>query len=955
MRRLHWSLALGLVILAAFMLRLFRLESQSLWYDEAFSVYLAHKSLVDITAQTAADIQPPLYYYLLHLWMVIAGEGEFALRFLSLFFGVLTIPLVAVTARHLTNRVAAFIATLLAALSPLYVWYSQEARMYTLITFLLLLSSYILLRLTGAPPPLAGRTSGRRGRTWLAFALVNIAACYTHYFAFAVIAFQGLYAFGVAAASTLSGSPARRVTEPETLSSENRSPDWKGLFGSFAAILLGFVPWMPFVIARLGQDASFWRGALKLDEAIRHIFISFTAGESVLEAQAQWLAAAWIAVLLLGLCAVIAQRIVRPAPRDRVAFPVLYLVVPLALLLFLFYRNPKFNARYLMIASPAFFLLLGMGLSALLALTRRGGLALRVVTSILFLILFGFPLSASAFADWNAYFDPAFTKADFRQVARYVDEHLAPGEAILMTSGHLFPAFDYYYRGDAPQIRLPDDPTLNTDHVVGYDAANVLNRGLAGRTGVWVVLWQQEVADPNGFVPLLLSSRGQETKVDAAFWQVRLRHWTLPADARFATEPQPGVARTANFSNAVKLLGYDAPAPSPADQGLSFNLYWQTLNPLNADYTVALRVLDAAGQLWGKQDRRPAGYNYPTTRWKPGENLFGAYTVPLLPGTPPGDYSVELTFYAAGNESGLDVLSATGAPVGKSVKLGPLPVRAAEKPAAYAALNIQNSVSLTVGPFTLLGYQLIRNKASAGERVPLTLFWRAEQAPGKDYLFQPVFGDVAGEPLALANSAFPTSQWRAGEIVRGQYSIALPASLPSGAMSLGLLLSDGSRLFDLAPFTVEKTDRVFVAPPVAFPQAANFGNTIALTGFGLSQTTVKPGDTLKLTLVWRARGKMDRPYTVFAHLLDPENKPAAQKDSQPLGGARPTTGWVENEYLTDTYDLAIKPEMPPGRYTLEIGWYDAQDPAFARLPVLDEGGAPAGDHVILKTAVTVGQ
>jgi mannosyltransferase len=124
----------------AIVLRLYRLGAQSLWYDEAFSVYLARMNLGDITARTAADIQPPLYYYLLHFWMELAGDGEFAVRFLSLFFGVLTVPLMFVIARRLFNPAAAIFSALLALFSPLYLWYSQETRMYSLITFLLAVS-----------------------------------------------------------------------------------------------------------------------------------------------------------------------------------------------------------------------------------------------------------------------------------------------------------------------------------------------------------------------------------------------------------------------------------------------------------------------------------------------------------------------------------------------------------------------------------------------------------------------------------------------------------------------------------------------------------------------------------------------------------------------------------------------------------------------------------------------
>ncbi len=952
MRRVNLFYVLLVVFLAAFALRIFRLDFQSLWYDEAFSVYLAQFSLAEITVRTAADIQPPLYYYLLHVWIVLAGQSEFAARFLSLFFGVLTIPLMYVTARRLFDPSIALIAAVLATLSPLYLWYSQEARMYTLITFLLLLSSYLLLRALQTSPrspnPLSPLLSkGRvRGEVWLLFALANIAAVYTHYFAFVVIVFQLLYAL----ASSLMVSGFRSVNlRLETL---------KPVTISFAAILVAFLPWTPFVIARFGQDISYWRGALKLDEAIRHIFINFTTGESVLEEQAQWIAAGWLVVLVIGLVVgFVNRKSAISNQQPAIAFSILYLLIPLALLLFLFSRNPKFNARYLMIVSPPLFLLLGAGLASLFSFARSKDILPRAIAFGFALLTFGFLLFTSAYADSNAYFDPAFTKADFRGVARYIDDHIARDEAIILTSGHLFPAFDYYYRGDAPQIRLPDDPTLDADHVLGYDAANVLNQTLPGKHGAWVVLWQDEVVDPNGFVPSLLSSRGKEQKVDAAFWQVKLRHWTLPSNARFSPEPQPGVARPANFKNQAKLLGFDSPHPTPADVGASFNLYWQALDPFEDDYYVALRVRDAAGNLWGKQDRRPAGYNYPTLRWKKDEKLFGAYAVPLVAGAPAGDYFVEVNFYTVSDQSGLDVLAPNGAPIGKTVKIGPIPVLPATKPATLAALNIQNTISQPLGPFTLLGYQLGRDKASAGESIPLTLFWRADAAPAKDYTLRVQFGDALSDALPLANAQFPTSKWRAGEIVRGQYSIAIPATAKDGATKLRVILNVGAIQeppIDLTRFAVEKTDRVFVKPNAQFAQNANFNSVIALVGYD-TPTTVKRGETLNVTLVWQARGKMDKPYTVFVHLLDKENKPVAQKDAEPMNGARSTTGWVANEYLTDVYNLAIKLDTAPGQYQIEIGWYDAGDPSFARLQVLDDNGAPAGDHVILKTALAIGQ
>ncbi|MCX7840644.1 MAG: hypothetical protein N2559_14510, partial [Anaerolineae bacterium] len=520
------------------------------------------------------------------------------------------------------------------------------------------------------------------------------------------------------------------------------------------------------------------------------------------------------------------------------------------------------------------------------------------------------------------------------------------------TSGHLFPAFHYYYRGNAPTIRLPDEPTLNTERVLGYDTARVLNETLAGKRGVWLVLWQDEVVDPNGFVPMLLSARGTEQKVEASFWHIKLRRWTLDPNARWSSEPEPRVRREVNFQNRIQLIGYDVPTPTPADVGASFNLYWRVLETLDDDYRIALRVVDAAGNVWGKQDRRPAGYNYPTMRWKRGEYLFGSYTVPLLAGTPAGNYLVQVTFYTQASPSGLDVLAPNGAPLGKSVTLGPIRVLPPTRPAPITTLDIPHTISQPIPPFTLLGYHLPRDKASAGETIPLTLFWRADSIPTRDYTLRIRFGDTLTDAFPISNLQSPTSTWRAGEIVRGQYAVTIPTDTPAGATRIGIVLSDGQHA-DLAPFTIEKTDRVFVAPRVQFVQRANFGNLVELVGYDLSTSTLKPGETLNLTLHWRARARMDKPYTVFVHVLDANHQIVAQKDAQPLNGARPTTTWIANEYLADAYALTLKADAPHGTYRIEIGWYDAKDPSFARLHVLDDNGVPIDDHVILQTTITV--
>ncbi len=92
---------------------------------------------------------------------------------------------------------------------------------------------------------------------------------------------------------------------------------------------------------------------------------------------------------------------------------------------------------------------------------------------------------------------------------------------------------------------------------------------------------------------------------------------------------------------------------------------------------------------------------------------------------------------------------------------------------------------------------------------------------------------------------------------------------------------------------------------------------------------------------------MSKSYTVFTHLLDADSRIWAQQDGIPVSGARPTTGWVPGEVIRDEVQLAVDPQAPPGDYVIEVGLYDAGDPALPRLSVLDEAGQPIDDRVLL--------
>ena len=92
--RYRWPTLLPLVILwLAFGLRLYRLDFQSIWWDEGHSIFVAGQPIAQIPTLPAMDVHPPAYFILLHGWLAVAGRSEFALRYLSVIFSLLTVAL----------------------------------------------------------------------------------------------------------------------------------------------------------------------------------------------------------------------------------------------------------------------------------------------------------------------------------------------------------------------------------------------------------------------------------------------------------------------------------------------------------------------------------------------------------------------------------------------------------------------------------------------------------------------------------------------------------------------------------------------------------------------------------------------------------------------------------------------------------------------------------------------
>jgi hypothetical protein len=163
----------ALTLLAA-VLRLYRLGHQGFWFDEgntALLVHLGPGKMVGLIPQSESS--PPLYYCLAWLWVRVFGYGEAGLRSLSALAGVLTIPVAYSAARKLLGTRAGLIAAALAATNPLLIWYSQEARSYSLLVLLTSVSLLAFAHARAEPEP----------RAVAAWVLASVLALATHYYA----------------------------------------------------------------------------------------------------------------------------------------------------------------------------------------------------------------------------------------------------------------------------------------------------------------------------------------------------------------------------------------------------------------------------------------------------------------------------------------------------------------------------------------------------------------------------------------------------------------------------------------------------------------------------------------------------------------------------------------------------------------------------------------------------
>lgn len=462
---------LGLVILfvAALAVRLYGLGSESIWLDEATSVVLAKMSIPGLIEWTAVDIHPPLYYMLLHFWLAL-GDGEVQVRLLSVVFGTCSVGVLYLLCRRLFNRWLAFSAALLLVASPLHVWYSQETRMYALLTLLALLMAYFMAR----------ALLDRKRWAWVAYLVCAIAALYTHYYAFFVLLFLNVVALYLLWRGLIDGRAFWRWVALQTVAG------------------VAFLPWLPTMLDQIRAGGGSWvgrNGAPGL-RALGTAATSFTVGPD-----SQWYMP-WLRRLAYAafgfLCVVgVLSPLRRRQTSTGVAFALIYLLVPILTAWLISQVKPLYSVRYLLPFLPAYYILIGQGLDML----RPAGGGVKTVRSALWaLALAGLLLLSSIGILGSATHQQ---QADWRGIAAHVLDQSQPGDVVVFVPGWNVKPFDFYARGRIAEVSDTPIP------INSADIRSLIAGATRGRTRLWYIQTKGHYSDPENDVGTYLDATFQ--------------------------------------------------------------------------------------------------------------------------------------------------------------------------------------------------------------------------------------------------------------------------------------------------------------------------------------------------------------------------------------------------------------------------------------------------------------
>jgi uncharacterized membrane protein len=486
--RLAWA-GVALATLVGGVLRSWELEAKTLWLDEAFSLWMAGHAPADLIRWVIRiDHHPPLYYWLLHEWIARVGSSAAAARGLSALAGTLAIPVFYAAAVRLAGRRPALVATALVALSPFLVRYSQEARMYGLLTLA------VAAMLAAAAALLTVCQPSRRQAliTVVGLGVTQATAMWLHNTTTVLVpAALNVGVLGAWAVWRLGrgGQPWPALADGGWLGR------WLAAQGVAVALWL---PWAwPFVIQSRVVDTQFWVPAPTqryVWETLGTLTAAHLPVELALNGWWPW----------LGLWLVWRGLRSRWLPSGPAWLLVSLWLTPPLLELAVSLRQPIFYDRTLIWTILPYVLLMSCGIVR----SRPGASVPRspwpgLLAGAVLLALNG----AGA-----VHYLTSFEKEAWDRAAAVVRTAAAPGDLLLFNASWVQLPFDYYLPPDDLNLErrgLPSDlfdsgelePPMTPADLARLDAL------IAGHEQVWLVYSHEWYTDPDALVPQALAQR----------------------------------------------------------------------------------------------------------------------------------------------------------------------------------------------------------------------------------------------------------------------------------------------------------------------------------------------------------------------------------------------------------------------------------------------------------------
>jgi hypothetical protein len=344
-----------------------------LWLDEALSVNIAKLPIAQIPGALRHDGAPPVYYVLLHFWMMAFGEGNFAVRALSGIISLGSLPLAWLAGQRLGGRRLAWASLLLLASSPFAINYATTTRMYSLMILWALLGFLALARALERP------TTGRL----VAVGAVTAAVLYTHYWGIYLVAVCGLWLLLRAKRPVLARFPwfgrsgigrsgvgrsgvgrsgiSRTGISRTGIDAAAQQASWS-CFVAMAAGSLTFVPWLPSFVFQTLHTGTPWSNAAGLGDILT-VLGQYAGG-------GPWGAALGLTLFTLVLLGVFAQSIdvhhvLVSLKARREARPIAFVFMGTLMVAVVggTIAQAAFVGRYTAVVFPLFILLAGLGVT----------------------------------------------------------------------------------------------------------------------------------------------------------------------------------------------------------------------------------------------------------------------------------------------------------------------------------------------------------------------------------------------------------------------------------------------------------------------------------------------------------------------------------------------------------------------------------------------------------------